>query len=171
MGRHPKLTPETKARFVQAITAGAFPETAARFAGFSPASLYRYLRGTTPAQVEFREAAQRATTDLEVRLAATVARAVLTDPRWAITMLERRFPERRARRALADEAADEAAGGSSATTDERVVLDPNLLHELVPRVLETGQRLRAGQAGDRERVVPLNRRAPRGVASDEEDAG
>lgn len=170
MGRRPKLTPETKARFVQAITAGSFPEVAARYAGFSPASLYRYLKGTTPIQLEFREAATKAMTEFEVRCAGTLARAAMADPRWALAMLERRFPERWARRSITDEVADEPAGGMGATSDERVVLDPTLLQELVPRLLETGRRLRAGPAGDTKKLVRPNGRARRRVAPDEESA-
>ena len=167
MGRRSKLTPEAKARFVQAITAGSFPEVAAHYAGFSPASLYRYLKGTTPAHLEFREAATKAMTEFEVRCAGTLARAALSDPRWALVLLERRFPERWARRSLVDEVADEAGSAPGAASDERVVLDPNLLQELVPRLLEAGKRLRADPSADGDPVARFEDRAPRRVRSNE----
>jgi hypothetical protein len=57
------------------------PEVAARFAGFSPASLYRYLRGSTPEHAAFRDAALKAQVDLEVRLSGTLVQEAMSGPR------------------------------------------------------------------------------------------
>ena len=48
VSRRTTLTPESRERFLQAIGIGAFPEVAARFAGFSAASYYRYMQALTP---------------------------------------------------------------------------------------------------------------------------
>ena len=91
MSRPSKLTPEVIDRYVRAIGAGAFPEVAAKFAGFSSASLYRYLRGSTPEHAAFRDAALKAQVDLEVRLSGTLVREAMSEPKWALVLLERRF--------------------------------------------------------------------------------
>ena len=145
MARPESLNDEKVARYVQAIAAGAFAEQAARFAGFSPRSLYRYLKGSTPAHAAFREAALRAENELEVRLGGTVVRAGMAEPRWALEFLARRFPERWARRP-GDAPIDADPGGSRRSAAE-VTLDPALLEAIVPRLLEAGDRLRAVSGG------------------------
>ena len=94
MSRPSKLTAEATERYVKAISAGAFPEVAARFAGFSPASLYRYLQGATPEHAAFRDAALKAQVDLEVRLSGTLVQEAMSEAKWALVVLERRFGER-----------------------------------------------------------------------------
>jgi hypothetical protein len=54
MARPSKFTPERCERFLAALSAGAFRETAARHAGWSPATFYRLLRNTSPAATAFR---------------------------------------------------------------------------------------------------------------------
>src|SRR5450759_1725613 len=103
MSRPSKLTAEATERFVRAISAGAFPEVAARFAGFSPASMYRYLRGSTPEHAAFRDAALKAQVDLEVRLSGTLVQEAMSEAKRALVVLERQFRERWAARALADD--------------------------------------------------------------------
>jgi hypothetical protein len=166
MGRPSRLTPEATERFVQAIGAGVPPETAARYAGFSPASYYRYVKGTTPAHAAFREAALRAQTTLEVLLAGTLTRAALRDPKWALTLLERRFSEHWARRQQADPAPAQGAAPSSA--DEMVVLDAALVEILVPRLLEAGARPPARHSAVETVVARFEDRAPRRVGPDVE---
>lgn len=140
MGRPTKLTRETQDAFLKAIHVGAFPEVAARHAGFSPASLYRWLRGTTPEQVEFRDAFLEATANYEIRLMGTIARAALTDPRWALVVLERRFPERWRLHARSDEPVDESTAPSPRAEPD-VILDPSMVELLVPRLLAAGREL------------------------------
>ena len=84
VSRPSKLTPRSRDRFLQAIAAGAFPEIAARHAGFSAASYYRYLKGSTPDHAEFRQAALDARASFELRLSATLTKAALNDPKWAL---------------------------------------------------------------------------------------
>jgi hypothetical protein len=147
MVRPTKLTDHAIDRYLQAIAAGAFPETAARFAGFSPASLHRYKRGSAPEHVDFQQAVAKAETELEIRLAGTVVRAGLTDPRVALAFLERRFPDRWHRPRTDDPEAvpDE---GTRSTPEVAIVLDPTLLGELIPRLLEAGRQLSGRPAAD-----------------------
>ena len=166
MPRPSRLTPEATERFVQAIGAGVHPETAAHYAGFSPASYYRYMKGSSPAHAAFREAALRAQTALEVVLAGTLTRAALRDPKWALTLLERRFGEHWARRQAAEPAPVPSAAPSAA--DEMVVLDAALVEILVPRLLEAGARPSAGHSAVEAVVERFEDRAPRQVGPDRE---
>jgi hypothetical protein len=140
VGRPTKFTDTFIDQYLKAIGAGVPPETAARHAGASPASLYRFLSGAVPRSIAFREAHDRALASLEIRLAATISKAALTDPKWAFELLRQRFPERWARArsmAASDEPADRSAGG-----DRILVLDPQYIAEAVPLLLEAGRALR-----------------------------
>lgn len=161
MARPSKFTPERCERFLAALRTGVFPETAARHAGWSPATLYRILRATTPEHGEFRDEVRRVETELELRLAGTVTKAAFSDPRLALAMLERRFGERWGRRA----ALLGAAGQPSAETSPSrgvVVLEPAVIEAVIPALLAT----RVGPAASpeaRRRVerfaVPMGRDA------------
>ncbi len=80
MGRPERLTPERQERFLEAIRRGAFPEVAARYAGFSPASYYRYMKGATPEHAAYRDAVIRADAELEVHLGGVMKLAADTSP-------------------------------------------------------------------------------------------
>ena len=150
MSRLSRLTPESRDLYVRAISAGVPPEVAARAAGFSAASLYRYRKGLTARHAEFRRAEEQALASLEIRLAATLSKAALTEPRWALELLERRFPTRWARNRAVDILGD-PGDREQAAPEAPVVFDPALVDELVPRLLEAGRRLR-GQSTDDEVV-------------------
>jgi hypothetical protein len=81
MARPSKLTSEAIDRFCEATAAAAWPE-AAVYAGFSPASYYRYLRGSTPEHLAFRMAALKVQTELEIRLSGTLVQGAMADPSW-----------------------------------------------------------------------------------------
>jgi hypothetical protein len=145
MARPTKFTPERRERFLSALPTGVFPETAARFAGWSAATLYRILRGTTPAHVAFRDDVRRIETELELRLAGTVTQAAFSDPRLALSLLERRFGERWGRRAtLLGAGSDEAVPGQPSAGV--IVLEPAILQTIVPALLA----VRVGQAATPE---------------------
>lgn len=145
MGRPSRFTAEAVDRFLKAIAAGSFPETAARFAGWSPASYYRFMQGRTPERAAFRDDVHQAMVELEIRLVGTITTAAFREPRWALILLERRFGERWRVRP-ADEAPAAATGRAQITRTETVELplDPALIELLVPRLLEAGGRLRGG---------------------------
>jgi len=159
MARPSSLNDEAVARSVQATSGGAFPEQAARFAGFSPRALYRYMKGSTPAHAAFRDAALRAENDLEARLGGTVVRAGMTEPRWALEYLARRFPERWARRP-GDAPIDADPGGSGRRSEPEVTLDPALVEAIVPKLLEAGSRLRGAAEIDQPPLGRFETRSP-----------
>ena len=143
MARPTKFTPERKERFLVALAAGLFPETAAHHAGWSPATLYRILGATSPDHVAFKAEVRRVETELELRLVGTVTVAAFGDPRLALALLERRFAERWGRRARLVGTADDEPS-TAGRGDEVVVLDPAFVESIVPRLLAA----RAGPARD-----------------------
>jgi hypothetical protein len=146
MGRPSKLTEEAEDRFLRAVSAGVHPEVAARHAGFSPASMYRYLRGSTPELAEFRGKFLQAQANLEIRLAGTLLQAAMTEPRWALAVLERRFPDRWRINAAGPEPAEaDQRSGPAPETPE--VIDQAMLDELEPKLLQAGLAV-TGHAGD-----------------------
>ena len=146
MGRPERLTRERHEKFIQAIRTGCFPEVAARFAGFAPATFYRYMHGKTPAHAAFRDAVLKAQTELEVRLVGIITREALTKPRWAMGSCSDDSPARWARGAAVDEAVPGATADGPGTADEGVVLDPALVATLVPAA-PGGQRSPTGSTG------------------------
>jgi len=151
VGRPSKFTADRRERFISALATGVFPETAARYAGWSAATLYRILAGTTPAHDAFREDVRQVETELEMRLAGTVTQAAFSDPRLALAMLERRFGERWGRRAALLGARAEADQPS--TTDAVVVIEPALIEAMMPRLLAA----RIGNAGSPEALERVGR--------------
>jgi hypothetical protein len=136
VSRPTKLTAEIQDAFIKALMVGAPPETAARKAGFSPPTMYRWLRGTSPEQLAFREAHDQALAEVESRLAMTLFKASLTQPRWALELLTRRFPARWGRpQAIVVDAPAYDSGPAEAV----VVLRPELVATLVPQLLAAGR--------------------------------
>lgn len=94
-----KLNDEVTDKICQAIQAGAYPETAAAYAGVHVDSLRNWLRaahGDPPNEecLRFAERVQQALATLEVQSAALVTKHAQDDWRAAAHLLERRFPER-----------------------------------------------------------------------------
>ena len=170
MSRPSKLTSEAIDRFVKAIRAGAFPESAARYAGFSPASLYRYMQGSRPEHAAFRDAALQAQVELEVRLSGTLVQEAMSEPKWALVLLERRFGERWAPRAPAAETPAQTRPADQRPPDDVVTLDATLVEVLVPKLLAAGDRLRSGESGGSDDVARFEDGAPRRIIP-EEDPG
>ena len=162
MGRPSKFTADRRDRFLSALGTGVFPETAARYAGWSPATLYRILAGTTPAHVEFSDDVRRVETELELRLAGTVTQAAFNDPRLALAMLERRFGERWGRRAALLGIRPDADAGATPNAAAVVVIEPGLIEAMIPRLLAA----RIGDAGSAEAVERVSRFAVRHVEAD-----
>jgi hypothetical protein len=150
VGRPSKFTPERRERFLAALSTGVFPETAARHAGWSQATLYRILGGTSSDHVAFREDVLRVETELELRLAGTVTQAAFRSARLALALLERRFGERWGRRAGIAAPLEEPPR-STACADEVLILDPAFVEAIVSKLLaaRTG---RSDLTGGAERV-------------------
>ncbi len=142
MARPSKFTADRRERFLVALRAGVFPETAARHAGWSPATLYRILRGTSAAHVAFIDDVRRVETELELRLAGTVTQAAFSDPRLALSLLERRFGERWGRRAglLVGAPATRTDAGADGSV---VIVEPAVVEAVLPVLLAE----RLGPAG------------------------
>jgi hypothetical protein len=147
MARPGKFTPEACDRFLKALQMGAKPEVAATFAGWSPRTYYRIMRGRSPGHAAFRADMERIENELELRVVGTLLKAAFSDPRWAVDFLERRFPERwRKQRPDWPEESGAAAAAATPGPDE-VVLDPALVDEIVPRLLEAGRQERGDPPG------------------------
>ena len=98
MSRPTKLTPDVHAAIVNAILAGNYAETAARYAGVTPATFYNWTaRGREAKQgiyFEFFDAIEKAKAQAEVRDVAIIERAANDTWQAAAWMLERKFPAR-----------------------------------------------------------------------------
>jgi hypothetical protein len=161
-GRPTRLTDEARERFLQAIRAGAVPDVAARHAGFSAATYYRYLRSTAPEHVAFREEIHAARAALEVRLSGTIVQAAMTDPKWALVWLERHSEAWRNRDRRVN--VEDAESASPVDEDSTILLDAGLIDELVPKLLEAGRRARAvGPIEAPARAAPITDRDSDGV--------
>ena len=106
-----KLNPERQSRIVEALTQGNYIETAARYAGITPAGFYKWMhRGNTERQriqdggepnpaeeiyVEFVEAVEKARSQAEMRNVGLIQKAAV-DGTWqaAAWFLERSYPRR-----------------------------------------------------------------------------
>lgn len=147
MGRPTKFTDEAQDLFITAVNAGVPIEVAAQYAGFGRASMFRYLRGSSPKHLEFRRRYLRALSALQIRLAGTVLQAANTDPRWAMEVLQRRWPEHWGRGRIDDLGGDPSERTTPNRIEPLVRLDPALVDELVPRLIEAGQRLSGRTVG------------------------
>ncbi|HEY8869785.1 MAG TPA: hypothetical protein VIM30_10375 [Candidatus Limnocylindrales bacterium] len=165
MARPSRLSPEATERFIKAIAAGSFPEVAARYAGFSAASLYRYMRGSRPEHAAFRDLVQKAVTDLEVRLAGTLTQAAMRDPVWALKVLERRFGDRWLLRTSDRDTIANERGATGRASGEVIPLDPAFIEVIVPRLLEAGQRLRSGDPVEAPDITRFEHRPSGGKIS------
>ena len=93
-GRPTKLTPAVQDRIIAAIRAGHFRESAARLAGISPATLYRWLSAETEPYQAFQEAVVTAEAELEETVLEVVTDRIPDDARLALAFLAKRFPAR-----------------------------------------------------------------------------
>jgi hypothetical protein len=151
MAPQTKVTDEAQDVYVRAVSAGVPPEVAAVHAGFSRATLRRHLQGRTPRDAEFRAAHDKALASFQITLVATVARAALTDARLALELLTRRFAADWGRNQSADVVDDLGGRSRSAAEETPMPLDPALIDQLVPRLLDAERRLTSG-TGDVEDV-------------------
>ncbi len=106
-GRPSKLTPLVQARLVEALRKGHAMNVAARLAGIGPTTFYTWLtKGKVSPQNpdpprqfrEFRECIKRAEAEAEDRLLTIVLAAAPSSWQAAMCLLERRGPQRWARR-------------------------------------------------------------------------
>ena len=77
-----------------AVRAGNYPEIAARWAGISAATYFRWCKDPRPPYVAFRAALVMADAECEVMVIGNLVRLSRTSTRAARFLLERRWPER-----------------------------------------------------------------------------
>jgi hypothetical protein len=97
-GRPAKLNAEVVGRFLTAIRAGNYRETAARLAGIGPATMYRWLHDRRPEYAAFRMALDMCEAEVEEEVIGNLFRLSRTSTRAAAFILSRRWPEQWARR-------------------------------------------------------------------------
>ena len=159
MGRPERLTPERQERFLKAIRAGAFPEVAAAYAGFSAASFYRYMHGAGPQHSTFRREVVRAQSELELELVGRITLEAASNPHWAWALLQRRFSKRWGSGANPEPDLAEVVDLAQ-RRDERVIsLKPEQIAQLL-RSLETG-RLEATKGQGEVDIDRFEERQPR----------
>jgi hypothetical protein len=94
-GRPTKLTPETRAKILDAIAAGNYRQVAAVCAGVSAKTLRMWMqRGREkPASIfgQFRAAVLVAEQAAHIRMVAILTEAAKKDPKYALEWLERKF--------------------------------------------------------------------------------
>jgi hypothetical protein len=81
-------------RLLGAVALGNSPVVAARFAGVSEATFYRWKAGQRPAHKRFAEALDQAKATAEVRVVTNLHRLALRSTPAARLFLTLRFPER-----------------------------------------------------------------------------
>jgi Transposase len=127
VARPTKFSPEVAERIITAIRAGNYAERAARSAGISPATYYRWMkageRARGGAKRDFYEAVRSAEAEAEVYAVAIIRRAMPEDWRAAAHYLERRYPQRWRRHETR-----EHTGETRITTEH--LADPKLREEL-----------------------------------------
>ena len=89
-----KVTADVVGPFLMAARAGNYRETAARFAGISDATLYRWLRDPRPEFAALREALVIVEAEVECEVTANLVRLALRDTKAAIFWLQNRYPQR-----------------------------------------------------------------------------
>jgi AcrR family transcriptional regulator len=117
IGRPSKLTQEVEVRLLQALSLGAYRQTAAKYAGISRSTLYRWFdhgeadieAGIKSDVRKFVERANKTEAEAELRLLAYINVAAPTNWRAAAWKLERKHPYqwgRRGERAVITNASD-----------------------------------------------------------------
>lgn len=102
VGRPTKLTPELQEKILTAIRAGNYVETAAAHCGINKVTLYDWMKRGAAEESgiyrEFSNAIEKAWADAEVRDVALLAKAAQENWQAIAWRLERRHPDRWARR-------------------------------------------------------------------------
>jgi hypothetical protein len=167
MARLAKLTPEAKDTYLRLVAAGVPHETAATMVDLSRATLYRRLQGRTPADAEFKKSHDKAIGSFQARLIATVSKAAMTDPRMALELLERRFPKSWGRNHALD--TRDVPDDPERPPEPPLSLDPELIEELVPRLLEAGRMLSGQPPEETDDVSEFADDGSESLSSDEGD--
>ncbi len=93
VGRPSKLTAKTRARIVERIRAGNRRSVAARAAGVSDATFYRWMKDGRATYLKFRQEVEQAEAEFEADLVGVVVRGIPDEPKLAMRLLEARSGE------------------------------------------------------------------------------
>ena len=105
-GRHPELTPELQERIISYIKEGNYVRVACQACGISHVEYYHWLKlaetdateGVESLYTRFANAVKKAEAESEEKIVALILKAVPKNWIAGMTYLERRFPDRWARR-------------------------------------------------------------------------
>ncbi len=140
MARPTKLTDEVHRRIVAAIRAGNYAEPAARSAGVSPATFYRWMeRGQKQKSGiyrDFHDDVRRAEADAEVEAVARLRKAMPENWRAVTTYLERRYPDRWRRRESHEHTGE---GGGPVRVADAMFEDPETRKALREALRQAGR--------------------------------
>lgn len=112
-GRPSVLTPEVRKKLLAGLRCGLSRAAAATRAGIGARTLREWMARTDTAEpyASLRAEVEAVEADCEARLSAVIFKAALNDPNQARWLLERRFPQRWAKRPVEPEPEAEAPGG------------------------------------------------------------
>ena len=113
-GRPSVLTPEVRKKLLAGLRCGLSRAAAATRAGIGARTLREWMARTDAAEpyASLRAEVEAIEADCEARLTAVVFKAALADPNQARWLLERRFPQRWARRPIEPEPEAETKGSA-----------------------------------------------------------
>lgn len=176
-GRPTKLTPAVQAKIVAGVERGNYGEVAAALAGVSRASFFRWLaRGEAEEQGpfrDFRDAIKEAESAGEDYAVEMVRKAMPGNWQAAMTYLERRHPDRWARKQHVEHT---GPGGKDLFDAERLLSHPTLapLSPVDRRRVAAGLRkvlpmlaAAAGEADEAEAVEVTDAESAGGQSSEE----
>jgi len=149
MGRPTKLTPEVQDAIVKLIRLGVPLDAAAAHAGIHPATFHAWRAKGRKAKSglyhEFLDATKNAEGVGEASLALIVRQAAQTSWQAAMTMMERRWPQRWARRVFKP---DDPVGGTGITINfTRPAVDPAAKGDDLAVVGDIGEKPGNGNGG------------------------
>ena len=109
-GRKTKLTLELQTQIIKAIQAGNYDYVACEYVGIHKSTFYRWMargeKGRKGIYKEFSDSIKKANASSEIWAVAFVRSAMANDWRAAMTYLERKFPDRWARKEKLDITSD-----------------------------------------------------------------
>ncbi len=97
-GRPTELTDAIANKLLMALRYGAWRSVAARFAGAHIKAFERWMRADREPYRTFQRFVAEAEAHAEMRMLNTIFRSVFREPKYAFMFLERRYPERWARK-------------------------------------------------------------------------
>lgn len=146
-GRSTLLTKERQARLLQAVAAGNYVETAARYAGISETTYYRWMQeggapGAPAKKRELWEAVRKAEAEAEVRGVVIIQTAAQTQWQAQAWLLERKYPAKWGRK----QQITGADGGPIQTEDVTQAADMRRFYEGNPAARKKALELTAEMA-------------------------